>query len=104
MSEKFKAVGGQTFCAYLESEEFQGGHHSPMGTDCYAMAAVRGGCGNVRVCASPRGGAQYHLGPDFGFALEGLKNGVAYGQIMIRVNGQWVPAGMNSKGGVVPAK
>jgi len=43
-------------------------------------------------------------GPDFGFALEGLKNGVAYGQIMIRVNGQWVPAGMNSKGGVVPAK
>ena len=43
-------------------------------------------------------------GPDLGFAVEQQKNGIAYGQLMVRVKGQWMPAGMSSKGGIVPAK
>ena len=43
-------------------------------------------------------------GPDFGFAVQDQKDGVAYGQLMVRVKGQWVPAGVTGKGGLVPAK
>jgi hypothetical protein len=51
-----------------------------------------------------RDGSNIISGPDLGFVVEEQKNGVAYGQLMVRVKGQWVAAGISSKGGLVPAK
>lgn len=41
-------------------------------------------------------------GTDLGFVIEQQKGGLVFGQLMVRVDGQWRPVGGGGRGGVVP--
>lgn len=41
-------------------------------------------------------------GPDLGFVVEHQKGGIAFGQLIVRVDGQWRRAAGSARGHVVP--
>jgi hypothetical protein len=41
-------------------------------------------------------------GTDLGFVIEQQKGGLVFGQLMVRVDGQWRPVGGGGRGRVIP--